>query len=105
MDYLPIDVESIPYRFDIELSNEIYTFEIHYNERGDFFTVDLLKNEDVLAYGEKIVFNQPLFANLKDDRFPIEEIVPRTEGGQYEEITYDNFYTTVFLAIEGGADE
>ena len=105
MDYLPIDKESIPYRFDIELSNEIYTFEIHYNERFDFFTVDLLKNEDVLAYGEKVVFNQPLFANLKDDNFPVEEIVPRTEGGQIEEVTYNNFYETVFLAIEGGSSD
>lgn len=100
MDYLPIEKEDIPYTFEIELAGEIFTFEFHYNERFDFFTVDLSNDNEPLVYGEKIVFNQPLFSGIADERFPKVRIIPKTEGEQMEDITYSNFYETVFLAIE-----
>lgn len=100
-DVIPIDKEDIPYMFDIELEQEIFTFEINYNSRFDFFTVDLIRNGEVLAYGEKLVYGQPLFKSYATNLFPKVKITPKAVGGNVETITYTNFYETVFLYIEG----
>lgn len=52
MEYLPIEKDSIPYQFDIDLEGDIFTFEVNYNDRFDFFTLDLMRNDNVLVYGE-----------------------------------------------------
>lgn len=37
MEYIPIEKENIPYQFDIELGADLFTLEVNYNERFDFF--------------------------------------------------------------------
>ncbi|GAK01514.1 hypothetical protein [Geomicrobium sp. JCM 19055] len=61
---LPIDVERVPYRFNVELAEELFDFEVHYNGAGDYFTVDLRKNGEDVVIGEKITYGVPLFLCL-----------------------------------------
>lgn len=61
MKIIDIDKNNLPERFDIELGAELFSFEVNYNETGDFFTIDLYKNDEPLVLGEKIMLNQPLF--------------------------------------------
>ncbi|MEK4131986.1 hypothetical protein NYE67_20440 [Solibacillus sp. FSL W8-0474] len=100
MEYLPIEKDSIPYQFDIDLEGDIFTFEVNYNDRFDFFTLDLMRNDNVLVYGEKIVYGQPLFESYADNQFPKVRIIPKDIGGQSDHVTYENFYEKIFLYIE-----
>lgn len=96
---LYIDKEQIPYRFEVELDGEVYTFEIHYNSECDFFTVDLYLNNEVIIYGEKLILNRPLFLAYADKRIPKTQIIPRDTTGTEHRITYKNLGETVFLYV------
>ncbi|EFV74426.1 hypothetical protein HMPREF1013_05306 [Bacillus sp. 2_A_57_CT2] len=98
-EYINIEKPLIPYRFEIELGAEIFELEIRYNEIGDYFTIDLIKDGEVLAYGEKIVYGEPLFSEIFDTRFPGPLIIPIDESGQETRVGYENLNVTVFLAV------
>jgi hypothetical protein len=99
IEYIPIEKENIPYRFEVELEAEIYEMEMRYNDTYDFFTIDLYKDNEPLVYGEKVVYGVPLFSNVRDLRFPVVTITPMDEAGLEHEVTYENFQETVFLAV------
>lgn len=106
MEYIPIEKRNIPYQFDIALGVDIFTFEVNYNERFDFFTLDLMKDDQVLVQGVKLVYGVPVFAGIEDHRFPVPLIVPIDEAGKEKAVTWENFGETVFLAYgEGDGDE
>lgn len=106
MEYIPIEKENIPYQFDIALGVDIFTFTVNYNERFDFFTIDLMKDDQVLVQGVKLVYGVPVFAGIEDHRFPVPLIVPIDEAGRETAVNWDNFGETVFLAYgEGEGDE
>jgi hypothetical protein len=99
LEYIPIEKDNIPYRFEIELEAEIFEMEIRYNGTYDFFTIDLYKDREPLIYGEKVVYGVPLFSNVRDLRFPVVTITPIDEAGLENQVTYENFQETVFLAV------
>lgn len=106
MEYIDIEKEQIPYRFDISIADEDFTFEVHYNAEYDFFTVDLERDGDVLAVGEKLVYGIPLFYDVMDNRFPKLPIVPYDESELSTAVTWETLGTSVFLyVIEGEDDE
>lgn len=98
MNVIEIEKDLIPYTFEMELENEVFVFEIDYNERHDFFTVTLYKNDIVLVQGEKIILNRPLFEGVSDVNLPKIVITPvsNSEG----RITFDNLGESVFLKVE-----
>ena len=98
-EYINIEKSLIPYRFEIELGAELFKMEIQYNYYGDYFTIDLFKDEEVLVYGEKIVYGEPLFSEVYDERFPGPTIVPYDESGKENRVGYENLNVTVFLAV------
>lgn len=99
MEYIPIEKENIPYRFEIELGAEIFEFEIRHNDTYDFFTIDLYKDGAPLVYGEKVVYGVPLFLDVRDLDFPVVEIVPIDRAGLETRVTYENMNETVFLVV------
>lgn len=103
---IEIDKPAIPYRFDMELAGEVFTFELNYNERFDFFTIDLYKDDEPIVVGEKIVYGRSLFSTIEnDERLPKVVILPIDESGQpVDRITWDNFGETVVLLV-GEIDE
>lgn len=107
MDYEYIDIEkdNIPYRFDIELAEQWFTFEVHYNSEFDYFTVDLELDGEVLVYGEKMVYSVPLFFDVQDDRFPKVPIVPYDESENSTAVTWDTLGVSVFLYVIEEEDE
>jgi hypothetical protein len=103
--YIDIDKEAIPYQFDIELAGELFTMDIRYNERADFFTVDLSKDDNPIVIGEKIVYGRPLFSTISNSMLPASVIFPIDESGRaVDKITWDNFMETVVLLV-GEVDE
>ncbi|MGF9907893.1 phage baseplate plug family protein [Brevibacillus porteri] len=104
-EYIDIEKDLIPYRFEISLSDAVFTFEIHYNSEFDFFTVDLERDGEILATGVKLVYGIPLFADCMDHRFPQEELIPFDVSGINHEVTWSTLGETIFLyVIEGDSD-
>lgn len=94
-----IDTSAVPYRFDIELGGDLFTFEVHYNTIGDYFTVHLERDGAVLVYGKKLTYGEPLFGSLSDSRLPSVELVPRDVAGLETRVSMANLGVTVFLFI------
>src|SRR5690625_1441149 len=94
---LSINKEQIPYQFEYEYNDHLFTFEIHYNADYDFFTVDLYKNDELIVYGEKLVYGQQLFKSLNDST--LTKLIPLDESENTDKITYDNFQKIVFLKV------
>lgn len=101
MEYIEIDVDLVPYRFEIALENETYTFEIEYNSVGDFFTMNLLKNDVVIVQGDKVVYGKPLFSSVTYRDVPNIKIIPLDKSGQCERVTFENFGKDVKLYLVG----
>lgn len=102
MEYIDIDKSLIPYRFDITINDETFRFEIDYNSRFDFFTVNLFKNEEVIVLGEKLVYGKPLFLSSQYREVPKPYILPYDLTGQAERVTFENLNEQVFLFIVEG---
>lgn len=98
MNIIEIEKDLIPYTFEIEFVNEVFVFEIDYNERYDFFTVTLYKNNAVLVQGEKMILNRPLFDGVSDVNLPKVTITPVSNSEK--RITFENMGEFVFLAVE-----
>ncbi|NHN29445.1 phage baseplate plug family protein [Paenibacillus agricola] len=96
---IDIDKQKIPYRFEISLSNVLYEMEVHYNPGFDFFTLDLYRNKEVLAFGEKLVYGMPLFHDIADARFPAVGLIPLDESGNNVEVNAQTLGETVFLFV------
>lgn len=99
MKYIDIDKSKIPYSFEVVLANETFQFEVFYNVVGDFFTINLYKNHELVALGEKIVYGVDLFDNLKHLPIPKVTIRPFDTTGEAKRITYENMNEDVFLYV------
>lgn len=98
-EYIDIEKALIPYSFECELGAELFTMQINYNALGDYFTIDLSKDDDVLVLGEKIVYGTPLFSEIYDDRFPAPTIIPLDPANKESRVGWDNLNETVFLVV------
>lgn len=106
-DYIEINKALIPYSFDISLADEIFTIEVKYNRIGDFFTLALYKNDELICAGEKIVYGVPLWQNVfQQGKYPALDIIPKAENKEdVTAVTHANLNDTVFLFIDNGSDE
>ena len=97
-NYIKIEKDLIPYKFDVKLVGITYTFEIKYNSRHDFFTVAISKPDGVvLTSGEKLILNKPILSERLYIDFPL--VVPSDTTGDAERITWNNLGSSVFLHI------
>lgn len=101
IDYIEIKKELIPYSFDITLLGETYTFEINYNSLNDFFVINLLKNDEIIVLGEKLVYAKPLFLSSRHKDIPKIDILPYDLSENTERITFENLNESVFLYLVG----
>lgn len=101
---IEINKSLIPYTFNIELSNEVFTFRVDYNNYGGFFTIELSKNGKTLCSGEPIVYGKPLFADVWNAEFPHIDIVPVDLSNEYNAVTYDNLCNGVLLVLDNEAE-
>ena len=104
-DRIEINKNLIPYTFNILLADHWFELYINYNETGDFFTVTLYKDEELICT-EPIVYGVPLFQDLRQpDDYPAIDIVPLDESGESAAVTFSNFNELVFLTVDDEGDE
>jgi hypothetical protein len=100
MIYLPIEKDLIPYQFLIDIADEEFLFDVNYNERFDFFTIDVYKDDEPIVLGEKVVYGRALFSTSpNEDKLPQYPITPFDEAGEETRVGWDNFGVSVFLFI------
>lgn len=101
IEYIEIKKELIPYSFDITIEDITYTFDVNYNQLNDFFTLDLLKNSELITLGEKLVYGKPLFLSALYKEVPDISIIPYDLSENTKRITFDNLNESVFLYLVG----
>lgn len=105
-DYIPIDINEIPYVQDVQLADTSYQIKIYYNEVADTFYLDIADYDgNLIQASEPILLNQPLWRNINNDDLPVETIVPMDESGLATEVNADNLGQTVQLCIDDIGDE
>ncbi|WP_125153675.1 phage baseplate plug family protein [Clostridium rectalis] len=104
MGTIEIDTNLIPYSFEVELSQKIYTISVNYNYIYDFFTIDLMLNGEMLIQGEKMVLNEILFRDAYEDKehnlnykFPNELLIPIAVNDSITRITFENLGSDIEL--------
>lgn len=104
-DIISINKNLIPYSFMITLAGEVFEIGLKYNEYADLFTVSLIKNKEIICYGEPVIYGIPLFRDIYvNGKYPALKIVPYDESKENNEVTWDNLEKTVFLVIDNGSD-
>lgn len=102
IDYINIEKKLIPYSFDITLEGTTYTIDVNYNQLNDFFTLNLLRNGEVIVLGEKLVYGKPLFLSALHKEVPDVSIIPYDLSEKATEVTFDNLGENVYLYMVGG---
>lgn len=97
--YLEIDKEAIPYLFELQVKEITYEIQVNYNTVGEFFTLDLYKNKELLVAGEKLVYGKPLFDTSQHKEIPKETIIPYDINEEVDKVTYENLNNEVMLYI------
>lgn len=95
MKYISINKHLIPYIFDIEIKDIVYTVEVYYNQLDDYFTLDIYDGDEPIIFGEKL-----LIGNKIDEL----DATPTDPTGREVRISFDNLNEQVFLAV-GDNDE
>lgn len=105
MNYIEINKDLVPYKFEINIDNETFQFDVNYNERFDFWTIDLYKDHELILLGEKIVYGSPLFANYSHLDIPKTPILAYdTTANSSLRCGYDELEEDVFLFLVGDDD-
>jgi len=103
---LPIEKDKIPYTFDVNLSNKVYSITLKYNNFSDEFTADLSLGDKILVQGKKLLLGESIFGdfaldnsgNLRED-FYSESIIPYDLTWQEDKLSLDNLGIKVFLYV------
>lgn len=109
-DIIPIDKETLPERFEIDLGDETFTMQVNYNETGDFFTLDLFEVGETgelidFIMGEKLVLGRALWADVPRVNIPAPTLIPLDTGMKAKRVSYENLGESVFLYIMDGSGE
>lgn len=94
-----VNKQAIPYTADIRLAGETFTFTFNYNAEGDFFSIDLAKDDEVLCRGEKITYSRALFQAVATEAFPKTVIVPLDRAGESKRVGWQDLGENVFLYV------
>lgn len=106
MYIMPIDLNSVPYTFEITLSGRVYKIALRYNTLYDFFTADLILNNVILVSQEKLVLGQFLFREVAEDKehninpdFPNELLYVGSEDETIGRVSITNLGDSVQIYI------
>jgi hypothetical protein len=100
-EYIPIDPTLFPYSFSVKLVDRTYQFTVRHNDEANLFTIDLASAQDeILCNGEPILYGNPLFESVSDERFPLSVIIPYClTGDGIDTVTEDNLGVKVQLYL------
>ncbi|TGK19776.1 phage baseplate plug family protein [Leptospira stimsonii] len=105
--YIPVDPESIPIRNIYQIGSKDYEFEFAYNQIGDFITVIIRNQDDVVLFSSCLIYGISLNHVVVDD-FPVSiSLKPFDIDDLYREefiqipVNRQTFGSTVQIYLEG----
>lgn len=105
-DYIPVNVDDMPYTQSVQLADGEYAFTFYYNEIDDNYYLDVADYDgNLIQANEPILLNQALWRSINNEDLPIETIIPLDESGIATEVNADNLGVTVQLCIDDIGDE
>lgn len=101
-DYLDFDVGDFPQTFEHTFNGVSFMFRIYYNRANDSFYIDTWdENNVMIVAGEKLVYGEPLWSAINDQRLPLVEIIPLDPNGQESVVSASNFPIYIKLCFAG----
>ena len=100
MAYLkfPVRTDLPAYRFSLTLESVLYYFSFEWNERGQFWTMDIQdQDENYLIAGVRIVNGANLLARFQNPLLPPGDLFVFDTSGKNNDPKVDNFGTVVIL--------
>ncbi len=105
MRYLPISKERVPYRAQFRIDGRAYDFHIRYNYYGDYFTLDLYSQGELIIAGEKVLYGKALFDTYRADvRFPKQAIIPISLSTKDNRAGWQEVSESTFLYMPSSDD-
>lgn len=101
MAYLIVPVRTdIPaYDFSLALEGVNYYFSFEWNERGQFWTMDILdQDQEYIVAGVQMVTDIDLVGRFKDTRMPKGTLILTDTSGKSRNPSYYNFGTEIILS-------
>ena len=95
---IPVRTDLPAYEFSLSLEGATYYFSFEWNERGEFWTMDILdQNQEYIIAGIRMVSNIDLLGRFKDVRLPKGIFLLLDTSGKNRDPSFDNFGTEVLL--------
>jgi hypothetical protein len=100
---LPLDSLDSQYSVDVSLSLISYRLSLYWNERGQFWTLDIADtNEVIIAASIKLVADWELLGNLTQDGLPPGKLLCVDMSGASLDPGPDDLGTRVILVYDDG---
>lgn len=105
MDILPTDTTLARYTFEVTLANTNFKFGFEWNERAQFWTMDvMLPDGTPLAMGVKVCLGTSLIGRYKDARLPAGDIACLDTSGQRIEPGFSDLGNRVLVMFIPNAE-
>ncbi len=100
---IPVDSTGTNYTLDVSLSGSVYRFGLHWNTRGQFWSLDIFDQADnPLATGIKLVADWELIGGLGNSALPPGFLYCVDTSGKGIDPTDSDFGTRVILVYDDG---
>jgi hypothetical protein len=100
---LPVDSDDFNYTVDVALSGSLYRFSLCWNTRGEFWSLDVLDQDDSpIVAGVKLVADWELLAQFPDTRLPPGLLYCVDLSGQSADPGATDLGSRVFLVYDDG---
>lgn len=95
---IPVRTDIPAYDFSLTLEGVVYFFNFEWNERGQFWSMDILdQDQNHLVAGVRMTVNVDLLGRFKNAKLPKGVFVLLDSSGKNQDPKVDNFGTIVEL--------
>jgi len=99
-NYIELDLSNFPNMYEIDMGNRTYFYRLNYADETKLFTLDIYDmQEEPIVFGEPLVLDKPLWADIINPKLPSVDITPISTNG--DEISLETLNRTVFLRYGG----
>lgn len=95
---IPVRTDLPAYDFSLTLEGSIFYFSFEWNERGQFWVMDILdQDQSYIVAGVRMVSDVDLLSRFKDTRLPKGTFLITDTSGKSRDPSFDTFGTEVLL--------
>lgn len=105
-DRIPVNKDIMPYSYEIQLGEQVFSLEFNYNSRRDLFSCNLYRDGELICAGERLTYARTLFEDVYViPTYPPITLVPLDESGTTNKVNWENLDVTVFVTVDDQDDD